>query len=129
MPGYRVFRMGANIHEQARAVLRQLRGPICTSIRGGCPLWTTARTSRPATSGQVAMTAPIPFRAEPEPPDPPIDTRLDEARALRNEAMQLSARLGYFMRHELAEMRAKVGYFNLLCHLSDRRKADRTSRR
>ena len=75
------------------------------------------------------MNAPIPFRADPEPPDPPIDTRLHEALTLRNEAMQLSARLGYFMRHELAEMQAKVGYFNLLCHLSDRRAAGRTPRR
>ena len=72
------------------------------------------------------MTAPISSRADPEPPDPPIYTRLDEARALRNEAMQLNAQLGYFMRHELAEMHAKVEYFNLLCHLSDFRAADRT---
>ena len=75
------------------------------------------------------MTAPISSRADPEPPDPPIYTRLDEARALRNEAMKLNAQLGYFMRHELAEMHAKVEYFNLLCQLSDFRAADRTGRR
>ena len=75
------------------------------------------------------MTAPISSRADPEPPDPPIDTPLDEARALRNEAMQLNAQLGYFMRHELAEMHAKVEYFDLLCQLADFRAADRTAQR
>jgi len=71
------------------------------------------------------MNAPIPSRADPVPPNPSIDPRVEAALALRHEAMQLSARLDYFMRHELAEMRAKAAYFDLLCHLSDRRAADR----
>ena len=71
------------------------------------------------------MNAPIPSRADPVPPEPPINTRIDEALALRHQAMQLSARLDCFRRHELAEMRAKAAYFDLLCHLSDCRIADR----
>ncbi|MBC7734131.1 MAG: hypothetical protein H7306_19940 [Bacteriovorax sp.] len=79
------------------------------------------------------MNDPIPSRAEPvpssPPPDTPCDPRMDVALALRHEVMQLSARLDYFMRHELAEMRAKATCFTLLRHLSACRAADRTAKR
>ena len=75
------------------------------------------------------MNAPTPPRADPVPPDPPPNTRIDEALALRHEAMRLSAQLDYFRRHELADMRAKVAYFSFLSHLSDCRATDRMAQR
>ena len=75
------------------------------------------------------MNAPIPSRADLVPPDPTPDTRMNEALALRHEAMRLSAQLDYFRRHELADMRAKAAYFSFLSHLSDCRVADRMAQR
>lgn len=71
------------------------------------------------------MNAPIPSRPGPL----RVDPRLEMALALRHEAMQLNAQLDYFMRHELAEMRAKAAYFGLLCQLADCRAADRLAQR